>query len=103
MTTIPLDKAQHELAGLFDRVTRTRRRVKIRGKDNCAYLISQEELDGFQTTPEPGAVPGTIERAPKGKSTPCGECVAPEWKLPEPTPLGEFLAPVEKWRELANE
>jgi hypothetical protein len=26
----------------------------------------------------------------------------PEWRLPEPVDLGEFLAPVEDWRELAN-
>ena len=25
------------------------------------------------------------------------------WTLPEPTPLGEFRAKVENWRELANE
>jgi hypothetical protein len=25
------------------------------------------------------------------------------WSLPEPLPLGEFLAPVEDWRRLANE
>lgn len=25
-----------------------------------------------------------------------------EWRLPEPLHLGEFLAPVESWRELAN-
>ncbi len=24
------------------------------------------------------------------------------WKLPEPLELGEFLAPLEDWRELAN-
>lgn len=27
----------------------------------------------------------------------------PEWKLPEPRRLGGFLAPQERWRELANE
>jgi len=26
----------------------------------------------------------------------------PEWRVPEPLPLGEFLAPVEDWRELAS-
>ena len=26
----------------------------------------------------------------------------PEWHLPEPVGLGEFLAPVEDWRELAS-
>jgi hypothetical protein len=26
----------------------------------------------------------------------------PEWHLPEPVDLGEFLAPVGDWRELAN-
>jgi predicted transcriptional regulator len=25
-----------------------------------------------------------------------------EWRLPDPVELGEFLAPVESWRELAN-
>jgi hypothetical protein len=30
------------------------------------------------------------------------DAVTPEWHLPEPVPLGEFLAPVEDWRELAN-
>ncbi len=25
-----------------------------------------------------------------------------EWHLPEPLPLGEFLTPVEDWRELAS-
>jgi hypothetical protein len=25
-----------------------------------------------------------------------------EWRVPEPLPLGEFLAPVEEWRELAS-
>jgi hypothetical protein len=30
--------------------------------------------------------------------------VAPaEWRLPEPADLGEVLAPVEEWRDLANE
>lgn len=24
------------------------------------------------------------------------------WRLPDPLPLGEFLAPVEDWRELAS-
>jgi len=27
---------------------------------------------------------------------------APEWRLPELVDLGEFLVPVEDWRELAN-
>ncbi len=26
----------------------------------------------------------------------------PQWQLPEPLPLGEFLTPVEDWRELAS-
>jgi len=26
----------------------------------------------------------------------------PEWRLPEPMALGEFLAPVDDWRELAS-
>ena len=26
----------------------------------------------------------------------------PGWRLPEPLELGEFLAPVEDWREIAN-
>ena len=26
----------------------------------------------------------------------------PGWRLPEPLALGEFLAPVEVWREIAN-
>jgi hypothetical protein len=26
----------------------------------------------------------------------------PEWQLPEPLPLGEFLTPVEDWRERAS-
>jgi hypothetical protein len=26
----------------------------------------------------------------------------PEWRVPEPLSLGEFLAPVEAWRELAS-
>jgi len=26
----------------------------------------------------------------------------PDWRLPEPLELGEFLAPIEDWRELAN-
>lgn len=26
----------------------------------------------------------------------------PHWSLPEPLPLGEFLTPVEDWRELGN-
>ena len=30
------------------------------------------------------------------------EARAPDWSLPEPLALGEFLAPVEDWRELAN-
>ena len=30
------------------------------------------------------------------------DAVSPEWHLPEPAALGEFLAPVEDWRELAN-
>jgi hypothetical protein len=31
-----------------------------------------------------------------------GDVSVPEWQLPEPVGLGEFLAPVEDWRELAN-
>ena len=31
-----------------------------------------------------------------------GEAAGPDWSLPEPLDLGEFLAPVEDWRELAN-
>lgn len=26
----------------------------------------------------------------------------PEWRLPDPVGLGEFVAPVESWRELAS-
>jgi hypothetical protein len=31
-----------------------------------------------------------------------GQATGPNWALPEPLGLGEFLAPVEDWRELAN-
>jgi hypothetical protein len=30
------------------------------------------------------------------------EAPPPDWKLPEPLPLGELLAPVEDWRDLAS-
>jgi hypothetical protein len=31
-----------------------------------------------------------------------GDDTAPEWRLPDPVPLGDFLAPVSDWRELAS-
>jgi hypothetical protein len=31
-----------------------------------------------------------------------GEDTAPEWQPPEPVALGDFLAPVSDWRELAS-
>ena len=30
------------------------------------------------------------------------EAPVPDWRLPEPLELGEFLAPVEDWREAAS-
>lgn len=30
------------------------------------------------------------------------EAPVPDWRLPEPLALGEFLAPVEDWRERAS-
>ena len=30
------------------------------------------------------------------------EAPAPDWRLPEPQDLGEFLVPFEDWREAAN-
>ena len=31
-----------------------------------------------------------------------GDDAAPEWRPPEPVALGDFLAPVSDWRELAS-
>jgi hypothetical protein len=31
-----------------------------------------------------------------------GDDTAPEWRLPDPVALGDFLAPVSDWRELAS-
>jgi hypothetical protein len=31
-----------------------------------------------------------------------GDDAAPEWRLPNPVALGDFLAPVSDWRELAS-
>jgi hypothetical protein len=31
-----------------------------------------------------------------------GDEPAPEWRLPDPVALGDFLAPVNDWRELAS-
>jgi hypothetical protein len=31
-----------------------------------------------------------------------GEDALPEWRMPDPVELGEFLAPVVHWRELAS-
>ena len=30
------------------------------------------------------------------------EAPTPDWTLPDPLPLGDLLAPVEDWRDLAN-
>jgi hypothetical protein len=31
-----------------------------------------------------------------------GDAAAPEWRLPDPVALGDFLAPASDWRELAS-
>jgi hypothetical protein len=31
-----------------------------------------------------------------------GDDTVPEWRLPDPVALGDFLAPVSDWRELAS-
>jgi len=74
-TTITLNKARQDFEGLFDRVTRTQKRVKVRAKNRCAYLISQEELDGLQETLEICAIPGLKESIIEGLNTPLEECI----------------------------
>lgn len=36
------------------------------------------------------------------RSYPANPTPAPDWQLPEAISLGEFAAPVDRWRELAN-
>jgi len=85
MTTITLDKARQDFEGLFDRVSRTQKRVKIRGKKRCAYLISQEELDGIQETLELCAIPGMRESILESMNEPLEDCMTAEelgWDIP---------------------
>ena len=85
MTTLTITKAQQDLEGLVDRVSRTRRRVMIRGKRNSAYIISQEELDGIQATLELCAIPGMKESILEGMKEPLENCVSLEelgWDIP---------------------
>jgi len=85
MTTITLEKARNDLEGLFDRVNRTQKRVKIRAKNRCAYLISQEELDGLQETLEICAIPGLKESIIEGLNEPRENCMTLEelgWDIP---------------------
>ena len=86
MTTITLNKARQDFEGLFDRVSRTQKRVKIRAKNRCAYLISQEELDGIQATLELNAIPGMREIIIEGMNTPLEECIPLEevWDISSP-------------------
>ena len=89
MTTITLDKARQDLEILVDQVSRSQKRVKIRGKKRCVYLISQEELDGIQETLELSAIPGMRESILEGMKTPLEDCVSLEeiaeefgWNIP---------------------
>jgi prevent-host-death family protein len=84
--TITLEKARDDFEGLFDRVNRTQKRVKIRAKNRCAYLISQEELDGLQATLELSAIPGMVESILEGGKESFEDCVSPEelgWNMPK--------------------
>ena len=78
MTAIPITKAKQNLDELVATVSRKHTRVKLCGKDTCAYLISQEELDGIIATAELSAIPGMLESIRKGHETPYEECVAEE-------------------------
>ena len=83
--TTTLEKARNDFEGLFDQVNRTQKRVKIRGKNHCAYLISQEELDGLQATLELSAIPGMVESILEGGKEPFEGCASPEelgWNIP---------------------
>jgi len=85
MTTITLDKARQDFEGLFDRVSRTQKRVKVRAKNRCIYLLSQEEIDGIQATLELSAIPGMVESIIEGGNEPRENCVSPEelgWNIP---------------------
>jgi len=73
--TVTLKKAREELDGLFDRVSRTRQPVKIRGKNKNAFLISQEDFDGIVGTLELNAIPGMVESILEGGRTPHEECI----------------------------
>jgi len=85
MTTITLEKARQDFEGLFDRVCRTKKRVKIRDKRRYVYLISQEELDGIIATAELNAIPGMRESILEGGKEPLEDCISLEelgWEIP---------------------
>ncbi|MCL1887498.1 MAG: type II toxin-antitoxin system prevent-host-death family antitoxin [Kiritimatiellaeota bacterium] len=76
--TLTIAKAKQNLDELVETVSNTRTRVKIRGKKNSVFLISQAELDGIIATAELSAIPGMVESILKARKAPPEEFVSLE-------------------------
>jgi len=76
--TVTIDKARQNLDELVATVSRTHKRVKLRGKTHSVYLVSQAEIDGIAATAELRAIPGMVESLLKSRATPVEECLPEE-------------------------
>ena len=76
--TMTFEKAQEDLGGLVDTVSRTRQRVKLHGYTSYAYLVSQRELEGIIETAEINAIPGLAESIIEAGKTPIEDCISEE-------------------------
>ena len=76
--TVSIDKARQNLDELVATVSRTHKRVKVRGKTHSVYLVSQTEIDGLTATAELSAIPGMKASLLKSRATPVEKCLPEE-------------------------
>ena len=75
MTTVYMSSPGFDLGALFEKITRTKKPVKIRDKKNAYVLLSDEEWRGMQETNYLKSIPGVWESIVEGMNAPDSEFV----------------------------
>jgi len=78
MTTVSIAKQPVNLDALLDKVTRTKKPVKIRTPKSAYILLSDEEWRGIQETLYLKSIPGVWESIVEGMKAKPEECFSLE-------------------------
>jgi len=78
MTTVYMSNPGFDLGALFEKITRTKKPVKIRDKKNAYVLLSDEDWRGIQETNHLKSIPGMMDSIVEGMKAKHEECYSLE-------------------------